>query len=120
MTDKVFIVLSQCPDEGTAERLARTLLEERLAACVNWLPGLRSAYWWEGRIQQDAETLLVAKTNADRLATLTARLAELHPYEVPEVIALEVAGGLERYLQWVGQTVHNDSGDDRQDEVTST
>lgn len=105
MKNKVIVVLSSCPDESTAERLAQILLTERLAACVNWLPGLRSAYWWEGQIQRDAETLLIAKTTRERLATLTARLAELHPYELPEILAIEVAGGSERYLQWVSQTL---------------
>lgn len=105
MKDKVIVVLSSCPDDATAERLAQILLTERLAACVNWLPGARSAYWWQGRIQQDAETLLIAKTTPERLATLTARLAELHPYELPEVLAIEAVGGSERYLQWVSQTL---------------
>ncbi|MBM5811617.1 MAG: divalent-cation tolerance protein CutA [Gammaproteobacteria bacterium] len=108
MKNKVIVVLSQCPDEATAERLALRLLEERLAACVNWLPGARSAYWWQGQIQRDTETLLLAKTTAERLGQLTARLTELHPYDVPEILALEVAGGAERYLDWVGQTLGAD------------
>lgn len=112
----VIIVLSQCPDEATAERLALRLLEERLAACVNWMPGTRSAYWWQGQIQRETETLLIAKTTRARLGRLTARLTELHPYEIPEILALEVAGGAERYLDWVGQTLGADEPADPEEQ----
>ncbi len=105
LKDKYFVVLTTCPDEMTAERLAKTLVEERLAACVNRLPGMRSTYAWQGQVQDDPEVLLIAKTNGERLATLSARVQELHPYELPEVIALPVAAGAERYLAWIGQTL---------------
>ena len=85
--------------------LARTLVSERLAACVSQVAGVRSTYRWEGRTHEDEEILLIIKTSAERLATLSARIEALHPYEVPEVIAVEVAGGSERYLAWLGQTV---------------
>lgn len=105
LTEKYFVVLTTCPDETTAEALSRRLVEERLAACVNRVPGIRSTYWWQGAVQEDAEVLLVAKTNGDQVATLSARIQELHPYEVAEVIALPVALGAERYLAWIGQSV---------------
>jgi periplasmic divalent cation tolerance protein len=105
MKDKHLVVLCSCPDEATAGMLARTLVSERLAACVSQVAGVRSTYRWEGRTHEDEEILLIIKTSAERLATLSARIEALHPYEVPEVIAVEVAGGSERYLAWLGQTV---------------
>ena len=99
------IVLCSCPDVDSAGRVADALVEERLAACVTRLPGATSVYRWQGAVQRDAEVLLIIKTTAGRLANLTARIEALHPYEVPEVLAVPVAGGAERYLAWLGQTV---------------
>ena len=101
--EKHFVVLSTAPDSAVADRLAETLVGEGCAACVSRLPGLRSTYRWQGRICDDAEVLLVIKTSAARLATLCARLEELHPYDVPEVIALPIVAGAERYLAWLSQ-----------------
>ena len=97
----VRVVLCTAPDTACAERLARALVEERLAACVNVVPGVRSFYRWEGAVQEDGELLLVAKTRADRGAALAARLKELHPYDLPEVLELPAVGGSEPYLDWV-------------------
>jgi periplasmic divalent cation tolerance protein len=99
------VIFCSCPDADSAGRLADTLVEERLAACVTRLPGATSVYRWEGAVQRDAEVLLIIKTTAERLANLSARIEALHPYEVPEVLAVPVAGGAERYLAWLGQTV---------------
>ena len=95
------LCLSTCPDAETAARIARTLVEERLAACVNRVPGIQSIYRWQGEINDDAEVLLVIKTTRERFGALRARLSELHPYEVPELIALEIADGLPAYLDWL-------------------
>lgn len=95
------LCLSTCPDAETAARIARALVEERLAACVNRLPGVQSTYRWHGEIHDDAEVLLLIKTTRERLGALRERLAELHPYEVPELIAFEIAGGLPAYLEWL-------------------
>jgi periplasmic divalent cation tolerance protein len=103
--DNYLVVYCSCPDEASAARLADALVGERLAACVTRLPGATSVYWWEGSVHQDPEVVLIIKTTAGRLANLTARIEALHPYEVPEVIAVPAAGGSERYLSWVGQTV---------------
>jgi len=99
------LVFCSCPDADSAARLADALVEERLAACVTRLPGATSVYHWEGTVHRDPEVVLIIKTTGERLANLTARIEALHPYEVPEVIAVPAAGGSERYLDWVGQTV---------------
>ena len=97
----VFLILSTCPDADTAQRLARILVEERLAACVSLLPGVTSTYRWQGQVEQATEVQLLAKTSADRREALMARLAGLHPYELPEILAVETAAGLPAYLDWV-------------------
>ena len=97
----VRVVLLTAPDAGCAERLARALVDERLAACVNIVPGVRSFYRWEGAVQDDAELLLVAKTQASRGAALAARVKELHPYDLPEVLELPAVGGSDAYLDWI-------------------
>jgi periplasmic divalent cation tolerance protein len=101
MTDVRIVLITIPDDDAVLEQVARPLVEERLAACVNVLPGVRSFYRWEGEVQDDAERLLIVKTTADRLPALTARVAELHPYTVPEVVAAPVLGGFGPYLQWV-------------------
>lgn len=97
----VRLCLCTCPDAASADAIAEALVAERLAACVNILPGLRSVYRWEGAIQHEAEVLLLIKTTADRLPALKSRLPELHPYSTPELIALAIDDGLPAYLQWV-------------------
>jgi len=98
----VLVVLVTAPGAEEAARLARALVEERLAACGNVLPGLRSIYRWEGKVQDEGEALLLLKTTRARFAALRDRIQALHPYEVPEVLALPVEAGAERYLSWVG------------------
>jgi periplasmic divalent cation tolerance protein len=105
----VFLILSTCPDADTAQRLARTLVEERLAACASVLPGLVSTYRWQGQVEQAAEVQLLAKTTADRREALMARLADLHPYELPEILAVETAAGLPAYLDWVAAETRADA-----------
>jgi periplasmic divalent cation tolerance protein len=102
MSEKVFLVLSTFGDPGAAAAIARTLVEERLAACVNIQGGVRSVYRWQDRVQEDDETLLMVKTTATRLADLTDRLQALHPYELPEIVAVPVTAGSKPYLDWVG------------------
>jgi periplasmic divalent cation tolerance protein len=97
----VRVVLTTLPDAEAGARLARVLLEERLAACVNVVPGVRSLYRWQGALEESAEVLLLVKTRADRCAALAARIQALHPYELPEVLELPAAGGSAAYLDWV-------------------
>ena len=99
--DHPLLALSTAADEASAAALARTLLEERLAACVNIVPGMRSMYWWQGRIEQGTECLLVIKTTVARWPALKARLPQLHAYDVPELVAMEITDGLEPYLRWL-------------------
>lgn len=97
----VRVVLVTAPDAEVAGRIARALVEERLCACVNIVSGVRSVYRWEGRVEDDAEQLLVIKTREDRCPALAARAQALHPYELPEVLVLPVSGGSQGYLDWV-------------------
>jgi periplasmic divalent cation tolerance protein len=94
------VLLCTCPPDA-AEKIARGLLERRLVACVNALPGVVSRYWWKGALQRDEEMLLVMKTEASRVPDVVAALKDLHPYEVPELLALPVDAGAEPYLKWV-------------------
>ncbi|KAF1687216.1 divalent-cation tolerance protein CutA [Pseudoxanthomonas broegbernensis] len=98
---RVHLVLCSCPDRPSAETLAETLVQERLAACASVLPGLRSVYRWEGRIERAEEALLLIKTEASRVPRLMERVRALHPYELPEILTVEAAGGLPAYLAWV-------------------
>ena len=105
MIDKEILVLfCTCPDAATAERIAHELVGASLVACVNVVPGLRSIYRWNGAVQVDEEVLMILKTPADRLAAARERLVALHPYDVPEVVALPVVDGHHPYLQWVADS----------------
>jgi periplasmic divalent cation tolerance protein len=99
------IALSTVGSAEDAERLARTLVERRLAACVNVVPGVVSHYRWKGELCRDEERLLVIKTRSERLDALRAALVELHPYELPELVAIEIGDGLEPYLGWLDDSV---------------
>ena len=98
------VVLVTCPPEAE-EKIARALVEERLAACVNAIPNVTSTYRWEGEIERDGETLLVIKTETGRLDALAERVRALHPYDVPEVIALPIEAGSLDYLRWLSESV---------------
>jgi len=98
---EICAVLTTAPDEDVATTLARTLVGERLAACVNVVPGVRSIYRWEGSVQDDAEVVLVIKSHRNRSQALAARIKDLHPYELPEVLVLPVSGGSVPYLDWI-------------------
>lgn len=94
------VVLCTCP-QGSADAIASSVLNDRLAACVNVIPGVRSKYWWKGEIQADQESLLIIKTRADLVADLITRIKAVHPYDVPEIIALEIREGNPDYLKWI-------------------
>ncbi len=95
------LVLCTCPDLVIAERIAEIVVGERLAACVNIAPGLTSIYRWQGQIQRDSEALLLIKTREAFYSVLEARIRELHPYQIPEIIALPIQTGSAAYLDWI-------------------
>ena len=97
----VLLVLTNVPDEATAHAVARKVVEEKLAACVNVLPAVRSVYRWEGKVEEATEVTMLVKTTHGRYAELEAAIRALHPYEVPEIIAVPVTAGLPAYLAWV-------------------
>ena len=104
MSDRL-VVLSTVGRAEDAERIARALVERRLAACVNVVPGLVSIYRWKGNVEKDDERLLVIKTRRERFAALREALMELHPYELPELLALPVEAGSPDYLAWLDESV---------------
>ena len=100
MTDKI-VVLSTCETDEQAKKIARHLVEKKLAACVNIVPGAHSIYRWKGAVEEAAEFVLLIKSRRDLFPALCTELAKVHPYEVPEVIALQIVDGSESYLAWV-------------------
>src|SRR5688572_31905489 len=95
------VVLVTAPSQEVAEQITTTIVQERLAACGNIVPGIISIYRWQDEVQRDAEVLIVFKTTQETVQRLAERVKELHPYEVPEVIALPVTAGSPEYLRWV-------------------
>ncbi len=98
------VILVTCPTRAVGERIGRTLVGDRLAACVNVLPGLISVYRWQGKVQRDREVLLLIKTRRRLFRRLAARVADLHPYDTPEILALAVVDGSSRYLTWLADS----------------
>ncbi len=104
MSERV-VALSTVGTAGDAERIARALVERRLAACVNVVPKVVSVYRWKGEVHRDEERLLVIKTRRERLDALREALVGIHPYEVPELVALPIEAGHEPYLAWLDEAV---------------
>jgi periplasmic divalent cation tolerance protein len=102
---RYLVVLVTTPDRKTSERISKGLVAQKLAACVNTLPGLRSRYWWKGKMETAREELLIIKTRRDRLTALTQWVRKNHPYTVCEVIALPIQGGNKAYLDWIGKSL---------------
>jgi periplasmic divalent cation tolerance protein len=98
------LILTTLPADADAATFAETLVESRLAACVNLLPVMESVYRWDGRVQRDSERQLILKTSRERVATLWQRVRELHPYDVPEFIVLPIVDGNDAYLRWIGES----------------
>jgi periplasmic divalent cation tolerance protein len=99
------IVLSTCADREEAERIAQALVEQRLAACVNILPGVQSVYRWQGAVEIAAEVLMLIKTSPAQLGKVQSTIAGLHSYEVPEFLVLPISAGSEAYLAWLGASL---------------
>jgi periplasmic divalent cation tolerance protein len=98
---QVAVVVTSVPDAAVARQLARTLLDERLLACASLLPGVTSLFRWEGAVQEETEVMMVMKTSSAQVERLLARVGELHPYQVPEVLAFTASAGLPGYCSWV-------------------
>ena len=103
---KPVLVLVTCPTRVVARRIASQLVKRRLAACVNVVPSIESLFWWEGKLERARETLLLIKTSIGRFEELERRIVALHPYDVPEVIALRIATGHRPYLHWIRSSVN--------------
>ena len=101
------IVLNTCPDKDTATSVASALIQQHLAACVNILPGLTSIFHWQGQIESSEEVLLLIKTTQTAYDAVQATICDIHPYELPEIIAVPINAGLPAYLAWIGINVEN-------------
>jgi periplasmic divalent cation tolerance protein len=100
------VVFVTAPSADKAAEIARALVEEKLAACGNVIPAVRSIYRWEGKVHDEAEALLVLKAPRKRLQELSDRVEQLHPYDLPEVIGIPIEGGSEKYIDWIIQTMY--------------
>jgi periplasmic divalent cation tolerance protein len=99
------IILSTCPNQEVAETIAHALIEEKLAACVNIVPGVTSVYEWKGKIEKSQEQLLIAKTTTSTYSAVENAILKRHPYELPEVISIPINNGLASYLSWIDDNV---------------
>ncbi len=104
MSAEYVVVLTTLPGDADGYAMARALVDERLAACVNLLAPMESVYRWEGKLEHETERQIIIKTSRERLSALWDRVRELHPFEVPEFIVLQIADGNEAYLRWIGDS----------------
>ena len=107
--DQALIVLTNVPDLECAQLIARTLVEARLAACVNLLPAVQSIYRWQGQIEEATEITLLIKTTSQQVDSLQTEIVKLHPYDVPEIIATPIVAGYAPYLQWIATETAKDN-----------
>jgi periplasmic divalent cation tolerance protein len=104
---KYHVVLVTSPNRSVSEKLSKGLVNQRLAACVNRIPGVTSRYWWKGKIETSREELLIIKTTQSKLPVLTRWIKTNHPYQVCEVLTIPIAGGNPDYLKWIGQSLNS-------------
>lgn len=104
MTDKI-VVFSTCGDEAEAQRVGRHLVEQRVAACVTLVPGARSIYWWQGKVEESPEWILIIKSSREALPKLREQLQKVHSYQVPEIVALPIVDGSQPYLDWMEREI---------------
>ncbi|MGC8603068.1 MAG: divalent-cation tolerance protein CutA [Desulfomonilaceae bacterium] len=98
----VCFITTDCSEN--AVNIASILVQEKIAACVNIINGLRSIYWWKGKVCDEKETLMIVKTRASLFEKLKIRVKELHPYELPEIISIDISNGLPEYLSWINES----------------
>ena len=99
--NQYILVLTTVPDLEVGQIIAEKVVEDRLAACVNLSPAAQSVYWWQGKISQEQEHILIIKTKKDHFPRLEEKIHQIHPYEVPELIALPILAGSKKYLEWI-------------------
>lgn len=99
------VIFCTCPTQDIAETIATQLVESKLAACVNLLPGVTSIYMWQGKVEKDSEVILKIKSNAMLFDRIAQKISDIHPYEVPEIIALDLKQGNQAYLDWLDASV---------------
>jgi periplasmic divalent cation tolerance protein len=104
--EKVLIAFSTFPDADTARKIVRELVEARLVACGNIVPQIESIYCWQGKLESSTEALALFKLSSERYADFEKKLKSLHPYNVPEIVAVDITNGLPDYLRWVAQSCH--------------
>ncbi len=102
---KKYVVFVTTPNRSVSEKLSKALVQKKLAACVNRIPGIHSRYWWKGQIETAREELLLIKTQQNRLSPLTQWIKKNHPYTVCEIVAIPIAGGNPDYLKWISQSL---------------
>ena len=105
MDTRLLVAFSTFANAETARNVARTLVEERLAACANIVPQIESIYHWQGKLETSAEVFVIFKTTRDRYPAFEQRLRALHSYDVPEIVAIDIAAGLSAYLNWIVESV---------------
>ena len=103
MDQEYCLILCTCPDEVVAKQLAEKLVSRHLAACVNLLPGITSIYSWQGKLEADSEVMLVIKSGVKAYSAVENLIVELHPYELPEIVAVPIQHGSPEYLNWISQ-----------------
>ena len=108
MTDKFQVILNTCPDKASAEKIATSLVENKLCACVNIVPGIESVYYWKGKIEKDQELLLVIKSTENAYPLIEKHILDIHPNELPEIIAVSIDNGLPEYLSWINKNTNTD------------
>jgi len=99
------LVLCTCPDKNTASSIAENIVAQRLAACVNILPGIQSIYQWQGNVESAEEILMLIKTHETKFSSLKNSIVSMHPYEVPEIIALDISQGFPEYMNWLASSI---------------
>lgn len=105
MPDNFNVVLNTCPDKDTANKIAASLVEKRLCACVNIIPGIESVYRWKGKVETDKEHLLIIKSTKEAYPYIEKHIQDNHPYELPEIIAVSLENGLPGYLSWIDENI---------------
>lgn len=102
------LVLCSCPDQEIATTIAENIVAQHLAACINIIPGIKSIYHWQGNVESAEESLMLIKTHQQKLSSLQNTITTMHPYEVPEIISLDISEGLPKYLQWIASSIRLD------------